>query len=444
MTAMESQYLRRTQIILLILMWLHLPLTVAVAWWFNSSLLVVGILVCAIAGGPTLCVAIGAEPWLSDLVFGIAMALLSGALIFAARGSAEMHFHVFVALTVLILLGRPWAVIAAALAIAVHHLGAFILMPALAFNGSATLGTVLFHAVFVIAATIPAALIARTLGLSVAAQSVAVERLAGISGEIFDNAGLLLASNESVSRQSVSQAGALAQSAASLTQVSERIQQSAASAAETVALAQSSLKEAVAGNKIMQDLGAAIEVIQHSETETSKIIEVIEAIAFQTNLLALNAAVEAARAGEAGRGFAVVAEEVRQLAIRSARAASDTSGLIQKSVESARAGHSLGTRASAVLTSICESSRQMETLISTMSVSSAQQAKGVSEATLAINHLNAATHSNARDAANATEISKGLSQCAKTLDEIVQQVLGIVEKQPAQLLAHPEVRSSKR
>ena len=56
----------------------------------------------------------------------------------------------------------------------------------------------------------------------------------------------------------------------------------------------------------------------------SKIIKVIDEIAFQTNILALNAAVEAARAGEAGMGFAVVADEVRNLAQRCAQAAKDT------------------------------------------------------------------------------------------------------------------------
>src|SRR5207244_2901285 len=125
-------------------------------------------------------------------------------------------------------------------------------------------------------------------------------------------------------------------------------------------------------NRAVAEMTTTMQEIGASSGKISKIIRVIDEIAFQTNILALNAAVEAARAGEAGMGFAVVADEVRNLAQRSAQAAKDTAGLIEESIARSQEGHgkveqvahSIGaitdsvTRVKGIVEEVREASRQ--------------------------------------------------------------------------------------
>jgi methyl-accepting chemotaxis protein/methyl-accepting chemotaxis protein-1 (serine sensor receptor) len=166
--------------------------------------------------------------------------------------------------------------------------------------------------------------------------------------------------------------------------------------------------------------------IRGSSEKISKIIHVIDEIAFQTNILALNAAVEAARAGEAGMGFAVVADEVRNLAHRSAQAAKDTAVLIEESIaRSGEGGRKLDQVASSIL-QITGSSSQVKTLIDEVDVGSHEQSRGIEQISTAVNQMEQVTQRSAANAQQSAAASEELAAQAHSLYAIVERLRALV------------------
>jgi methyl-accepting chemotaxis protein len=214
-------------------------------------------------------------------------------------------------------------------------------------------------------------------------------------------------------------AASLEEITASMSEISSQTKANAQSSSEAYNLAQKATQAASEGQDAMHQMNSAMEQITKNSTEIQRVIKVIDDIAFQTNLLALNAAVEAARAGAHGKGFAVVAEEVRNLAARSAKAAKETTDLIQTSGHEINKGGEVASHTAEVLNTIVEQIKQTTDLIAGIATASNEQAQGVSQVTLGLQQIDAVTQQNTSAAEESASAANEMSSMASNLQQLV-------------------------
>ncbi|MEE8431404.1 MAG: methyl-accepting chemotaxis protein [Candidatus Desulfatibia sp.] len=256
--------------------------------------------------------------------------------------------------------------------------------------------------------------------------NVIIESLKEASGQTSSAAGQISSASQSLAQGSTEQASSLEETSASLEQIASMTRQNADNANNANSLMTQSKSSVEKGNQSMKEMTAAMDSIKESSSEISKIIKVIEEIAFQTNLLALNAAVEAARAGEHGKGFAVVAEEVRNLAQRSATASKDTAALIENAVKKAGEGVEITKKAAESLGEIEDNVKKSGGLVGEIAAASNEQAQGVEQVNLAITQMDQVTQSNAANAEESASASEELSAQAANMNTVVQELAQLI------------------
>ena len=257
---------------------------------------------------------------------------------------------------------------------------------------------------------------AATSNLAVAMQSV-IENANAIESEAKEISNAA----EDLSRRTEKQAATLEQTAAALDELTSSVHSSAEGATEANRVVSEARASAQASGAVVKQAVSAMGEIETSSSQISKIISVIDDIAFQTNLLALNAGVEAARAGEAGRGFAVVASEVRALAQRSSEAAREIDSLISASSTHVRRGVGLVGEAGEALEGIMVSVTDISARVSEIAASSQEQSAGLAEINTAVNQLDQVTQQNAAMFEQTTAASQSLTRGAQSLTETTSQ-----------------------
>lgn len=260
-----------------------------------------------------------------------------------------------------------------------------------------------------------------------------VRPIRNVGDELLENAREFVAVSGQISSASAelangagSQAAAVEETSSSLEEMATRTQANVENARAANDKAGEARDAARQGDQIMHKLNDAMTGINSSSEKISKIIKVIEEIAFQTNLLALNAAVEAARAGEHGKGFAVVAEEVRSLAQRSSQAAKETTALIETAVSNARAGTDVAEEVGRTLGTIVEHVTKVSDLVSGITQASDEQAQGITQINNAVSEMDKIVQQNTANAEQSARAAESLNDHAGQMNGVVLKLIQLV------------------
>lgn len=240
---------------------------------------------------------------------------------------------------------------------------------------------------------------------------ISSEQVSGGAGQVSNGA-------QALSQGATKQASAIEELSATIADISQKVNQTAESATSVNESVKSANDEVVRSNKMMREMLHAMTEISSKSSEIGKIIKAIDDIAFQTNILALNAAVEAARAGQAGKGFAVVANEVRNLASKSAEAASSSTKLIEDTLLAVKNGTRIANDTAESLNEVVTSTEEVAEVIHDIAGAATEQSVAISQITFGVDQISAVIQTNSATAEQSAAASEELSGQAQMLKDL--------------------------
>ena len=246
-----------------------------------------------------------------------------------------------------------------------------------------------------------------------------IRDISQVAGQVDASAERVSAGAQALAQGTTEQASSIEGLVTNVTAITSQIQTSAVRCGSAAELVDRATGYAAEADTKMDQLTQATRNIDQSSAQIGTIIKTIEDIAFQTNILALNAAVEAARAGSAGKGFSVVADEVRNLAAKSAQAAQNTNGLIDRSIQDVKTGTDSTALAVSAMQVIRDCVQSIKELMDEIAAASVQQSEMIALVENGIREISGVVQSNSSAAEKSAAVSKELSSQARTLNGLI-------------------------